>query len=105
MHVDLLSRNEGRSFAVAFSNCESPYTGRELIINARQNTMVTISTSQKSETITVYENWSVHYDYDGGTVTTDIQERGGFSNFVKNTLKSQHEFKITRHNCNHSMLL
>lgn len=49
----------------------------EMIINARETTQVTITTSSTNEIVTVYENWSLHYDldYDMRT-TTDIEDKG-----------------------------
>lgn len=49
----------------------------EIIISARETTEVTITKNSTSEIVTVYENWSLHYDVDYNMrTTTDIEEKG-----------------------------
>lgn len=69
--------SEGTQFAVALSPGYYTYYDAELIINARQTTEVTITTSSTSNVVTVYGNWSLHYDFGYSMrTTTDIEEKG-----------------------------
>lgn len=70
--------NEGTLFAVALSpSYYSKYDAELIIINARHTTEATITTSRTSDVVTVYGNWSLHYDFDYiKRTTTDIEEKG-----------------------------
>lgn len=69
--------NEGTHFVVAFSWSPSSLHHAEIIINARQTTTVTVSTSWTTDVFTVYGNWSYHHDihYNMRT-TTWIEDKG-----------------------------
>ena len=61
----LANGSEGTQFAIALAPCiRSNREDAELIVNARQTTDVTITTSASSQVVTVYGNWSLHYDVD-----------------------------------------
>lgn len=69
--------NEGTNFALALSPSHNTVYHGEIIINARETTEVTITTSSTSEVVTVYGNWSLHYDVDYNMrTTTDIEDKG-----------------------------
>lgn len=64
---------------MALSPAYYDYFDAEIIINARQTTEVTITTSSTSEVVTVYGNWSLHFDLDYSMRTTlDIEEKGWY---------------------------
>ncbi len=64
--------SEGTEFAIALPPIESEqdHYDAEIIINARETTQVTITTSNSSAVLTVYGNWSLAswLDYEMRTV-------------------------------------
>ena len=94
------STSEGTQFAIALSPSAYTYYHAELIVNARQTTDVTITTSSSSEVVTVYGNWSLHYDVDYSMRTDDGIESKGWSTFSSVSLSTSlqtHLFKIRIH--------
>ena len=69
--------SEGTQFAIALSPNPYSYYHAELILNARQTTDVTITTSSSSEVVTVHGDWSLSYDVDYSMRTENgIESKG-----------------------------
>ena len=71
--------SEGTDFVIALSPIGNDNYDSELIINARQTTYVSISTSFFNQVVTVYGNWSLKYELDYNMRTVDgIENKGGW---------------------------
>lgn len=83
--------NEGTRFAIALPPAVTEERHAELIINVRQTTEVTVTTSSTSEVVTVYGNWSYRYDFPYSMRTINgVEEKGGcYFSFITENRKSK----------------
>ena len=72
------AHSEGTYFVVGLVPNVHSYHVADLVISARQTTLVNVTKYDTSETITVYENWSVHFRVDYDMRTDDGIETKGW---------------------------
>ena len=80
--MSVQSSSEGTQFAIALPPDYYYNHGIELLINAREQTDVTITNSSSSEVITVYGEWSLAYRIPADmrmNKTAEVEDKGNMS--------------------------